>query len=63
MQGTFKDSRVAAKMAAKEQPRYRVLCVVKDWETGTAYHGGDVIALTGAALRRSPRDVWDSKPS
>ena len=22
--------------------------MVKDWETGTAYHGGDVIALHGA---------------
>jgi hypothetical protein len=25
-----------------------VLRMVKDWETGTAYHGGDVIALQGA---------------
>jgi len=52
LQGTFKDSWAAAKMAdfmaVKEKPRYRVLRVVKDWETGTAYHGGDVIALTGA---------------
>jgi ATP-binding cassette subfamily F protein 3 len=52
-QGTFKDSWAAAKMAdfmavKKEKPRYRVLRVVKDWETGTAYHGGDVIAFTGA---------------
>ena len=52
-QGTFKDSWAAAKMAdfmavTKEKPRYRVLRVVKDWETGTAYHGGDAIALTGA---------------
>ena len=51
-QGTFKDSWAAAKMAefiaTKEKPRYRVLRVVKDWETGTAYHGGDVITLTGA---------------
>ena len=52
-QGTFKDSWAAAKMAdfmavTKEKPRYRVLRVVKDWETGTAYHGGDTIALTGA---------------
>jgi len=51
-QGTFKDSWAAAKMAdfmaVKEKPRYRVLRVVKDWETGTAYHGGDTIALTGA---------------
>ncbi len=51
-QGTFKDSWAAAKMAdfmaVKEKPRYRVLRVVKDWETGAAYHGGDVIALTGA---------------
>ena len=51
-QGTFKDSWAAAKMAefiaTKEKPRYRVLRVVKDWETGTAYRGGDVITLTGA---------------
>src|SRR5437870_2773883 len=51
-QGTFKDSWAAAKMAefmaVKQKPRYRVLRVVKDWETGTAYHGGDVIALQGA---------------
>jgi ATP-binding cassette subfamily F protein 3 len=50
--GTFKDSWAAAKMAdfmaVKEKPRYRVLRVVKDWETGTAYHSGDVIQLTGA---------------
>src|SRR5437667_361224 len=51
-QGTFKDSWAAAKMAefmaVQQRPRYRVLRVVKDWETGTAYHGGDVIALNGA---------------
>ncbi len=51
-QGTFRDSWAAAKMAdfiaTKEKPRYRVLRVVKDWETGTAYHGGDMIELTGA---------------
>src|SRR5438309_1916961 len=51
-QGTFKDSWAAAKMAefmaVKQKPRYRVLRVVKDWETGTAYHGGDFIALQGA---------------
>src|SRR3989454_1085004 len=51
-QGTFKDSWAAAKMAefmaVQQKPRYRVLRVVKDWETGTAYHGGDVIALQGA---------------
>src|SRR3989441_781410 len=51
-QGTFKDSWAAAKMAefmaVQQRPRYRVLRVVKDWETGTAYRGGDVIALHGA---------------
>ena len=51
-QGTFRDSWAAAKMAefmaVQQRPRYRVLRVVKDWETGTAYHGGDVIALNGA---------------
>src|SRR5205809_760430 len=51
-QGTFKDSWAAAKMAefmaVKQKPRYRVLRMVKDWETGTSYHGGDVIALQGA---------------
>jgi ATPase subunit of ABC transporter with duplicated ATPase domains len=51
-QGTFKDSWAAAKMAefmaVKQKPRYRVLRVVKDWETGTAYRGGDLITLTGA---------------
>jgi len=51
-QGTFKDSWAAAKMAefmaVQQKPRYRVLRVVKDWETGNAYHGGDVIALHGA---------------
>src|SRR5438876_1227515 len=50
--GTFKDSWAAAKMAefmaVQQRPRYRVLRVVKDWETGTAYRGGDVIALQGA---------------
>ena len=51
-QGTFRDSWAAAKMAefmaVKEKPRYRVLRVVKDWETGTAYRGGDTITLSGA---------------
>src|SRR5438876_622969 len=51
-QGTFRDSWAAAKMAefmaVKQKPRYRVLRMVKDWETGTSYHGGDVIALQGA---------------
>src|SRR5438552_2394005 len=51
-QGTFRDSWAAAKMAefmaVKQKPRYRVLRMVKDWETGTAYRGGDVIALQGA---------------
>jgi len=51
-QGTFKDSWAAAKMAefmaVKQKPRYRVMRMVKDWETGTSYHGGDVIALQGA---------------
>ncbi|TLZ61942.1 MAG: ABC-F family ATP-binding cassette domain-containing protein [Methanobacteriota archaeon] len=51
-QGTFRDSWAAAKMAefmaVKEKPRYRVLRVVKDWETGTAYRGGEVITLSGA---------------
>jgi len=51
-QGTFRDSWAAAKMAefmaVKEKPRYRVLRVVRDWETGNAYRGGDVITLTGA---------------
>src|SRR2546422_7509085 len=50
-QGTFKDSWAAAKMAefmaVQQKPRYRVLRVVKDWETGTAYHGGGGIALGG----------------
>src|SRR2546427_9455291 len=50
-QGTFRDSWAAAKMAefmaVRQKPRYRVLRVVKDWETGTAYQGGDVIALHG----------------
>src|SRR2546425_779991 len=51
-QGTFKDSWATAKMAefmaVQQKPRYRVLRVVKDWETGTAYRGGDVISLQGA---------------
>ena len=51
-QGTFRDSWAAAKMAEfmarKERPRYRVLRVMKDWETGTAYRGGDTVTLTGA---------------
>src|SRR2546426_994984 len=51
-QGTFKDSWAAAKMAefmaGQQKPRYRVLRVVKDWETGNAYRNGDVIALGGA---------------
>ncbi len=51
-QGTFKDSWAAAKMAefmaVKAKPRYRVLRVVKDWETGNVYRSGDVIALGGA---------------
>src|SRR5439155_13572746 len=50
-QRTFKDSWAAAKMAefmaVKQKPRYRVLRGVKDWETGTAYHGGDVFGLQG----------------
>src|SRR5438445_10372970 len=56
-QGTFRDSWAAAKMAefmaVRQKPRYRVLRVVKDWETGTAYHGGDVIALPGRGPRPS----------
>src|SRR5437870_4350670 len=51
-QGTFKDSWAAAKMAefmaVQQKPRYRVLRVVKDWETGNSYRNGDVIALGGA---------------
>src|SRR5437870_5641243 len=51
-QGTFKDSWAAAKMAefmaVQQKPRYRVLRVVKDWETGNTYRNGDVIALGGA---------------
>src|SRR5213596_2808944 len=51
-QGTFKDSWAAAKMAefmaVQQRPRYRVLRVVKDWETGNTYRSGDVIALGGA---------------
>src|SRR2546430_14424560 len=56
-QGTFRDSWAAAKMAefmaVRQKPRYRVLRVVKDWGTGTAYHGGDVIALPGRGPRPS----------
>jgi ATPase subunit of ABC transporter with duplicated ATPase domains len=44
-------AKMADFMAVKERPRNRVLRVVKDWETGTAYHGGDVIALTGAEIQ------------
>ncbi len=51
-QGTFKDSWAAAKMAefmdVRNKPRYRVLRVVKDWETGNVWRGGDTIQLTGA---------------
>src|SRR5213594_3094410 len=51
-QGTFRDSWAAAKMAefmaVREKPRYRVLRVVKAWETGTSYRGGDTITLSGA---------------
>ncbi len=51
-QGTFKDSWAAAKMAEfmdlKKKPRYRVIRVVKDWETGNVWRGGDTIALSGA---------------
>ncbi len=58
-QGTFKDSWAAAKMAefmaAKSKPRYRVLRVVKDWETGSVYHQGDTIALGGAETQASLR--------
>src|SRR2546426_4113905 len=50
-QGTFRDSWAAAKMAefmaVQQKPRYRVLRVVKDWETGTAYRGGGGDALPG----------------
>ena len=50
--GTFKDSWAAAKMAdfmdVKNKPKYRVLRVVKDWETGNVYRQGDTIALGGA---------------
>ena len=38
----------------EQKPRYRVLRVVKDWETGTAYHGEDVIALNGAEMHQRP---------
>src|SRR2546426_12659738 len=52
-QGTFKDSWAAAKMAefmaVQQKPRYRVLRVVKDWETGTAYHGGGGDGARGGA--------------
>src|SRR2546428_1962700 len=61
-QGTFKDSWAAAKMAefmaVQQKPRYRVLRVVKDWETGTAHHGGGVNAADGGGgqglLRLAP---------
>src|SRR5438132_12158913 len=58
-QGTFKDSWAAAKMAefmaVKAKPRYRVLRVVEDWGTGTAYHGRDVIPLQGAETQAFQR--------
>src|SRR3989454_4070827 len=58
-QGTFKDSWAAAKMAefmaVQQRPRYRVLRVVKDWETGTAYHGGGGLPLHGAETQALPR--------
>jgi ATP-binding cassette subfamily F protein 3 len=51
-QGTFKDSWAAAKMAefmdVKKKPKYRVIRVVKDWETGNVYHSGETIQLGGA---------------
>ena len=51
-QGTFKDSWAAAKMAEfmdlKKKPRYRVIRVVKDWESGRVWHQGDTIQLGGA---------------
>src|SRR3989449_11372466 len=54
-QGTFRDSWAAAKMAefmaVQQKPRYRVLRVVKDWETGTAYHGGGGSAPNGAGTQ------------
>src|SRR2546426_12574810 len=39
---------MAGFMPMKEKPRYHFLRVVKGWETGTAYRGGDVITLSGA---------------
>src|SRR2546426_11112926 len=39
---------MAGFMPMKEKPRYHFLRVVKDWETGTAYRGGDLITLSGA---------------
>src|SRR3989454_3786250 len=58
-QGTFKDSWAAAKMAefmaVQQKPRYRVLRVVKDWETGTAYHGGGGGAPPGGGSPGLPR--------
>ncbi len=35
-------------MCVKRKPKYRVLRVVKKWETGDVYHQGDTIALGGA---------------
>ena len=32
----------------KKKPRYQVVRVVKDWETGATHRSGDVIALGGA---------------
>src|SRR3989442_8049406 len=60
-QGTFKDSWAAAKMAefmaVQRKPRYPVLRVVKDWETGTAYHGGDGNWLPGGQNQAVPRPL------
>src|SRR3989454_4874661 len=57
-QGTFKDSWATAKMAefmaVQQKPRYRVLRVVKDWETGTAYRGGGVVSLPGGETPTLP---------
>jgi ATP-binding cassette subfamily F protein 3 len=50
--GTFKDSWAAAKMAEflgrETKVRYKVHRVIRDWETGTSYRGGETITLTGA---------------
>ena len=50
-QGTFKDSWMAVRMgeflALKKKPRYRVLRVVKDWESGKSFQKGDTLTLTG----------------